>query len=227
MSTRLEYLEDAKAGLDFERDLFEAEGQRVGFWTASKVGLVCPRAYQRRSAFAAAAERSTAHGWPVYLRPTGGGTVPQGPGLDNLVLAFDAPRTATIEDGYRLLTEVIKKGLGPPGDTLKAGETPGSFCDGAWNLSVRGQKVVGTAQRWRPRGSRKPRVLAHALILTLDGFAAGAAAVAGLHQDLGLGEVLQDAHTSLEAAFGLTELPVEGLAAAAAQSLAVIDQKAE
>lgn len=210
---------DAAEGLAFERALFEAEGPQIGVWTAAKIGLVCPGAYDRRQGFATAAARSDRAGWPVHLRPTGGGVVPQGPGIDNLVLAFNAPSDATIDDIYRMLVGIIKDGIGAHGDTLKAGDTPGSFCDGAWNLSADGKKIVGTAQRWRPKNTGRPRILAHAMILTRDTFADGARAVARFHEDLGLPPVIAEAHTSLEAAFGQTELPVEALCRAARRAL--------
>lgn len=194
-------------GMAFEQRLFDAEGSQVGLWTSTQPSLVCPKAYARRSGFALAAQRSCSRAWPVNLRPTGGGTVPQGPGIDNLVLAFDAPKGAVIEDVYRLLVLIITQALGPHGAGLATGDTPGSFCDGAWNLSAKGQKVVGTAQRWRPQKSGRSRVLAHALILTKGAFLEGADAVTRFQKDLGLGAVVPGAHTSLEAAFGLAELP--------------------
>ena len=40
----------------------------------------------------------------------------------------------------------------------------GSFCDGRFNLAVKGRKLVGTAQAWR-RVDRQPVVLAHAVIV--------------------------------------------------------------
>ena len=185
-----------------------------------KASLVCPKAYERRAGFDLAIQRSAAGGWPVHRRLTGGGTVPQGPGVDNLVLAINASERTTIEDVYRLLTEIIKRGLGRHGAVLETGDTPGSFCDGDWNLSLGGRKVVGTAQRWRPRKAGVSRVLAHALILTKDTFGKGANAVARFHEDLGLGPVCPDAHTSLEAAFGLAELPIAAIQEAAEQALA-------
>lgn len=214
-------LVDAEAGLEFERSLFAGAGTKIGVWTSQQSSLVCPSAYERRAGFEVAAQNSNSRAWPVHLRPTGGGTVPQGPGMDNLVLAFDAPKRVVIEDVYRLLTHIIKRALGDCGEALETGDTPGSFCDGAWNLSVNGRKIVGTAQRWRPQKSGKARVLAHALILTQDRFADGAHAVSLFHRDLGLDAVESGAHTSLEAAFGLAELNSEHLMQTAAEELSV------
>lgn len=209
MDTALCQFEDAAAGLAFEYALFMAEGPQVGIWSAKTRGLVCPRAYESRRGFAAAIQRAHDTGWPVHLRPTGGGTVPQGPGIENVVMAFDAWPDSTIDDAYRLLTRILQRGLGANGAALSPGDTPGSFCDGAWNLSVRGCKVVGTAQRWRPRKSAPARVLAHAVVLTTERFRPGASAVAAFHDDLGLDPVRTEAHTSLETAFDLCALPAE------------------
>ncbi|WP_168797849.1 lipoyl protein ligase domain-containing protein [Pacificoceanicola onchidii] len=222
MTAALHSLPDAADGLAFEADLFSGTDAAVGIWTAATRALVCPKAYQARKGFAEAAEASRQRGWPVHLRPTGGGIVPQGPGVVNLALAFNAPKDFNIEDSYRLFTQVIIDGYGAHGALMHPGETPGSFCDGAWNLSVAGRKLVGTAQRWRPVRGGRPRVLVHALILTTDTFGPGARAVDALHAALGLDPVSEAVHTSTESAFGLTTLPAEALITAAKTALASI-----
>ena len=193
-----------------EANLFEADGPRALVWNAAQPALVCPRAYQSRAGFDAAVHASARRGWPVHLRPTGGGCVPQGEGIANLALAFNAPKEFTIEDGYRLLVAVLRDGL-PNGERLKTGDTPGSFCDGAWNLSFGEQKLVGTAQRWRPVRSGRPRVLAHAMIITTQQFRPGAKAVSDFHVDLGLPPISPEAHTSLQAVLGDDTLLGEAL----------------
>lgn len=220
MSDDVTRLADAQAGMAFERALFEGSGAQVGLWTARVPAIVCPRAYEARAGFAAAMSRSATRGWPVVLRPTGGGAVPQGPGIDNLALAFDAARGVTIDDVYRLLVRVLTRAIDA---RLVAGDTPGSFCDGAWNLSCDGRKIVGTAQRWRPLKSGARRVLAHALILTRDTYHPGAEAVAALHVDLGLGAVVTAAQTSLEAAFGLQNVPADALRSAAQDAIRALE----
>lgn len=185
-------------GLALEADLFAAQEAGVGLWTSACNALVCPAAFGKRSGFGAASAQATSDGWPVFCRPTGGGAVPQGPGVLNLALAFTAPRSFTIDEGYRLITRIIRGGLGALGHRLTAGPTPDSFCDGDWNLSVAGKKVVGTAQRWRPVGPDATRVLAHALILVAGPIPPGARAVGAFNADLGLGGVAPEAHTTLE-----------------------------
>ncbi|WP_420861648.1 lipoyl protein ligase domain-containing protein [Algirhabdus cladophorae] len=217
MRTVVQTVASAADGLAFEQDLFMSAGPKVGVWRAREHSLVCPRAYVKHAEFESGRQQSHAAGWPVFLRTTGGGTVPQGPGIDNLILAFDAPRGSTIDESYRLLTRVLKRGLSAE---LDIGETPGSFCDGAWNLSFKGQKLIGTAQRWRPKRGQPARVLAHAVILTTDTFYKGARAVAALHETLKLMPIKSDAHTSLEAAIGVSELPTTALFAAAKEEFA-------
>lgn len=219
MNPTIQQVPDAQHGLDLDTQLFEAKGPCVHLWTATQQALVCPRAYQSRSGFDAAVEASANQGWPVSLRPTGGGTVPQGPGIANLALAFNAPKDFTIEDGYRLLTDILKSAL-PLGDRLAAGDTPGSFCDGAWNLSIEGQKLVGTAQKWRPVRGGKPRVLAHAMIIVTEQFQPGANAVSAFHDSLGLPPVTIAAHTSLQAVMGLDSLPAKALHETAVSQMA-------
>ncbi|MEM7441426.1 MAG: hypothetical protein AAF393_17690 [Pseudomonadota bacterium] len=211
MNPEVQSFPDAAVGLQFEADLFSSQGAQVGIWSAQRNGLVCPRAYVHRSGFEGARDHSEATNWPVHLRPTGGGTVPQGPGIDNVSLAFNAPKSFTIDDTYRMLTGILKSALDTQDAVLEAGDTPGSFCDGAWNLSFAGKKIIGTAQRWRPVRGGRPRVLAHALVLTNSTFAPGANAVDAFHRNLGLGAIHTDAHTSLSAEFGYSELPADAI----------------
>lgn len=215
MTPRVRLVADAAEGLRFEHDLFSADGPQVGLWVSCAPGIVCPRRFERNTGFAAAQKTLSAQGWPVHLRSTGGGAVPQGDGIVNLAICFDSPARFTIEDGYRLLTQAILEGLRSAETELKPGATPGSFCDGAWNLSTGSKKVVGTAQRWRPTAAGGARVLAHAILLTEETFQAGTDAVAEFHRHLGLGAISRAAHTSLATATKLSKLPLAELYVAA------------
>ena len=202
MSAGLCIVPGVAEGLLLEAEAVGESGPQVRLWTAETPALVCPAAFHRKPGFEAAARNSAARGWPLYLRPTGGGAVPQGPGVLNVALAFTAGRDFGIEAGYRLITDVIRAALGPVGPRLVTGPTQDSFCDGCWNLSISGQKLVGTAQRIRPAGGGARRVLAHALILLEGDLAPGVEAVNGLHADVGLPPVVGHAHTSLAAVMG-------------------------
>src|SRR4051812_29386998 len=83
-----------------------ATGRPVAHLWSGTTGLVAPRSYERLPHWASARARSAAAGWPVQVRSSGGGLVPQGPGVCNLSLAWPAPgagptRTDRI---YRALT---------------------------------------------------------------------------------------------------------------------------
>ncbi len=106
-----------------------------------------------------------ARGWPVALRRSGGGVVPQGPGLLNLSLAsrVEAP-PASFDRVYAHLCAVLARALAGLGIDARPRAVEGSFCDGRWNLAVGVRKIAGTAQYWR-RGGGQQAVLAHALLL--------------------------------------------------------------
>jgi lipoate-protein ligase A len=116
-------------------------------------------------------------GWPVaarahrpLVRCSGGGVVPQGPGLLNLSLVWRADADATegapsgTEAIYRALCDALAGALARLGIAAAPQAVHGSFCDGRFNLAVAGRKLVGTAQSWR-RVAGTPVVLAHAVIV--------------------------------------------------------------
>lgn len=176
-------------------------------WRSAAQSIVMPWHFSRNPGFEAAAAQAQALGWPVVLRPTGGGAVPQGPGVINLAMVWRASQKLSIEDAYRALCAPIAEACADFGVTALPGATEGSFCDGAFNLSVEGRKIVGTAQRWRSQGGTRA-VLAHAMILTEPPAATAIAAINLLHRGLGLDlPVRAEVHTGLGAcAEGLSEI---------------------
>lgn len=211
MSSTLNHVGGVADGLALEAEAFTAEGVSICLWSPRRRALVCPANLRRKPGFDDARRNSAARGWPLHLRPTGGGAVPQGPGALNLALAFTAGRTFTIDDGYRLITQIIRNAIPAPWTT---GATPNSFCDGAWNLSLSDRKVVGTAQRVRPIGGGQRRILAHALILVEGDVVEGAGAVGAFHGDLGLGPIEADVHTTLNEIAAAPPMEMELLASA-------------
>ncbi len=127
-------------------------------------GLVVPRRYTQLPGWTAA-RQTDGHG-ELQVRASGGGLVPQGPGVWNLSLVWPAPSAQpTNTDGvYRSLCTALSAALARLG--LQAAPQPvdGSFCDGRYNLAVDGRKLVGTAQAWR-RVNAVPLVLAHAVLV--------------------------------------------------------------
>jgi len=143
-----------------------ATGRPTAQLWQSSAGFVVPRSYVRRERWSEACLASAAEGWPVQVRSSGGGLVPQGPGLWNLSLAWPAPgdSPAGMEAIYRALADELAAALARLGVTAAAQAVEGSFCDGRFNLAVDGRKLVGTAQAWRRIAGRYV-TLAHAVIV--------------------------------------------------------------
>ncbi len=182
-----------------------AEGGRAAahLWQGTE-GLVAPKSVTQEAGWAAAAAR-----FPVQVRSSGGGLVPQGPGLWNLSLAWPAESaTPTGTDAlYRALCGELSAAFARLGLETSAQAVEGSFCDGRYNLAAGGRKLVGTAQSWR-RIEGRPVVLAHALIVVT----ADPAAVTGLANEfeaaLGSGRRYRaDALTSVAQALGAAPTP--------------------
>lgn len=141
-------------------------------WQTTR-SLVVPRSYRRFDAFSAACVEFAAHGWPVTVRLTGGGIVPQGPGILNLSLAYpvQGPPMQHSEAGYQLICRLLAGALHMLGVEAFPAAVEGSFCDGRYNLAIwqHGEpaKIAGTAQSWRrlPGSPDEHIGLVHGLIL--------------------------------------------------------------
>ena len=169
---------EARRTLDATHDedligLAARSGPVACVWEAAQ-GLVVPRTYRRYAGFEETCERHARRGWPVTVRMSGGGVVPQGPGILNLSLAYacDAPPLRHSDAAYELLCAVLRKALLAFGIEARPQAVEGSFCDGRYNLACgpasAPRKVAGTAQLWRrvrEDGASVQVVLAHALLL--------------------------------------------------------------
>ncbi len=129
--------------------------------------LVVPSTYQRYERFPMLCERYERRGWPVYVRRTGGGLVPQDRGVVNLSLAWrtQTGMAAGTTQVYRALCHLLQDAVAPFGIELDAQAVSGSFCDGRFNLAKDGRKVAGTAQYWQRLGKTEHVVLAHACLM--------------------------------------------------------------
>jgi len=129
------------------------------FWQAP-VGWVVPKRYVLNPVEEAG---SAPH---FQVRASGGGLVPQGPGIWNLSLVWAVDDSSKLEIGaiYRRFCARLTDGLKELGIFSEPGLVNGSFCDGRFNLAVHGRKLVGTAQAWK-RIQTRQIVLAHAVIL--------------------------------------------------------------
>ncbi|HCT3412308.1 TPA: lipoate--protein ligase family protein [Klebsiella pneumoniae] len=148
-SLALQFCEDPTQA---EQPLFAkaSAGEAVAqLWQAPQ-GLVVPGSYRQFTDLPAVSAHFAACGWPVWLRRSGGGLVPQ--------------------PIYHSLCVVLQRTLARFGVASHARAVSGSFCDGRYNLAcgegAEARKIVGTAQYWRPLAAGGGHVvLAHAVIL--------------------------------------------------------------
>jgi len=185
--------------------LARAEALPAYLWEAP-VSLVVPRSYRRHAALEAARARFAAEGCTVHLRPSGGGLVPQGPGILNLSLAYPVRGTPGEWSGtiYRHLCDLLREALGTFGVATHWQAVEGSFCDGrfnlAWGEGAAARKIAGTAQYWRPLPAepglpRRHAVLSHAVLLVDPDLAAAHARANAFEQAIASGRRYDAART--------------------------------
>jgi lipoate-protein ligase A len=184
-------------GIAREQALLAAGCPALLLWRAETTALVVPASWTRRDGFPAARERCAEAGWPLVVRSSGGGGVPQGPGTLNLALVVPARPGFTIEDGFRLICGAVAEALARFEVATDVGAVEGSFCDGAWNVTALGRKLAGTAQRWRAcEGGRV--ALVHAALLLDPPPASFWRALDHAHRVAGLaGPIRPEAHVAL------------------------------
>jgi lipoate-protein ligase A len=162
-------------------------------------GRACAHLWQGEEGFVVPRRYTSLAGWVqrpsdlhLLVRASGGGLVPQGPGVWNLSLlwrpsplrlpphegavggvgqpgALDGPAFSAVPSDttavYRALCTRLARAFARLGiDDAEPHAVQGSWCDGRFNLAVRGAKLAGTAQAWK-RVDRVPVVLAHAVII--------------------------------------------------------------
>ena len=152
-------------GVAREEALFAAGKPALLLWRSVERGIVVPRSRGRRPGFVGLSMAAARAGWPLMLRSSGGGAVPQGPGTINLAIITPMPVGARVEDGYRLICGAISEALMRFEVATETGSVDAAFCDGAWNVTVGQRKLAGTAQRWRPMGNGQSVALIHAAIV--------------------------------------------------------------
>lgn len=150
------YLQQASPN-DFDEHLLQStlhHGPQAIIWQGQQ-GLVVPRTYAQHPRFKYSQEQLQALGWPLTVRQSGGGVVPQGHGIWNISLAWRQYGRPLDLAGpaYALLCRPLQKAFADVGIKATTQAVEGSFCDGRYNLAVwhqhQAKKIVGTAQVWR------------------------------------------------------------------------------
>jgi lipoate-protein ligase A len=140
-------------------------GPQAHLWQGQP-GWAVPASYARAPGWADWQTRCARAGTPAHVRSSGGGLVPQGPGLWNLSLLWRTAQSEPVQSDavYQALCALLERTLAALGVAASPQPVEGSFCDGRYNLAAGGRKLVGTAQAWR-RVEGVPVVLAHAVIV--------------------------------------------------------------
>jgi lipoate-protein ligase A len=133
-------------------------------WQAPRA--VAPLSYRRHVRLDAVCAAFAARGCPVWLRRSGGGVAPQGPGILNLSLAWPVAGApgAQFDRVYAQLCGVLTRALSALHIDAQPRPVARAFCDGRFNLAVGARKIAGAAHVWRGAGERHA-VLAHAPLL--------------------------------------------------------------
>lgn len=134
-------------------DRVPLHGPQARIWQGTQ-GLVVPRTYSRNPLFKTCRSSMAESGWPIDIRQSGGGLVPQGPGIWNLSLSwrqYGKPLDLA-QAAYPFICGIVQQALQQCSIESAPQAVEGSFCDGRFNLAVwhgQYQKIVGTAQIWR------------------------------------------------------------------------------
>lgn len=133
-------------------------------WRTERCLVVTPL-LAHKAGFEAAAGTSAARGWPVVVRRTGGGPVPQGPQTLNVSVASAQDRASApeIDPAFRTFADGLCDALRACGLAPEIGEIPGSCCPGRYDIALGGRKIVGIAQR-RRQGRQGDRLLTATLV---------------------------------------------------------------
>lgn len=145
---------DIRLGLDLEQQLIDQvlSGEidcGYALWR-SKPALVVPKSATHRENFEQACTLCEKQGWPVVVRSTGGELTPQSEGFINLSIALKTKKKElSIKDSYLIICNAIMQWLAEQNIDSSYSAIDGAFCDGDYNVVINGQKLVGTAQRWK------------------------------------------------------------------------------
>ncbi|NEU30459.1 lipoate--protein ligase family protein [bacterium LRH843] len=90
-------------------------------------------------------------GYRVIVRNSGGLAVVLDEGILNISLIIKEEKGLSIDAGYELMYDLIKKMFASYGIDIRAYEIIGSYCPGSYDLSIGGKKFAGISQR-RIRG---------------------------------------------------------------------------
>lgn len=119
----------------------------IMIWRCVKALLVT-RSETRLPHFERAAVEMQASGWQVFLRKSGGGACPVGPGTVQVSIIEAAFPAVSMKEKYNALAELIQSALCAFQINSQTGSIPQAYCPGSYDLAVEGRKIAGMSQHW-------------------------------------------------------------------------------
>lgn len=101
---------------------------------------------------AEAMDRLRAEGCSIGVRNSGGSVVPLDRGIVNMSLILPKGNTnANFQDAFELMYDLVSESLQPKqgqnAASISRGQVKGAYCPGEYDLSIKGKKFCGIAQR--------------------------------------------------------------------------------
>lgn len=140
--------------------------QALLLWRASENTLVLPASNKWQNSTKLEQQLSQL-GWKILSRRTGGAPVPQTSGVINLshIYLWQEQENYSIPKAYNKLCDTLMSFFTSFGVKTQVHATPHSYCDGDYNVNIKGKKIVGTAQRVVLKNGGGSIVLVQACIL--------------------------------------------------------------
>jgi hypothetical protein len=135
---------------------------------SSGPGLCVPASYRSVHHFIDACALMESRHWPVLVRRTGGGCVPQGPGIVNLTwMPGQDDSHSGIAELYDRFAGALIAGLANAGIPAKRHSPSGAWCRGRHDICSNGLKIAGISQR-RSTGAQRLPLIHAALFIDCD-----------------------------------------------------------
>ena len=137
----------------------------IRLWSNSPALVVSTRDTHRPH-YQRAVDTLAERGTQVVVRTSGGTAVLHGPGIVNFSMVYPVASNdrVNIDAAYTALCQPLIDTLANLGLRARLQSVDGAFCDGRFNLAIRGRKLGGTAQRIS-RAQGEQAVLAHVTTL--------------------------------------------------------------
>jgi octanoyl-[GcvH]:protein N-octanoyltransferase len=197
---RLESATDGPQAM-INADFLPLQSGRVGelrIWSNSQC-VVASRAQTGLPEFEAARTLSERAGWPVATRRSGGSAVVHRPGILNVSVRRLLPPDSLrcVPQGYEAFLAYLICAFKLLGIECDAGEVPGAYCNGRFNLRIGGCKLAGTAAHFAIRDGARV-CLFHAAILVSGSVPGDIAAIERFEHALGAQQRYEpEAHVTL------------------------------